>query len=137
MGVLKISSLYYRSILKEFLHTLKRNLNLNILMDHQMWSLYKMSALSAEPEYFKAQPFHFQVSFCSADVKGYLFFLSMKSITPQWQWKCQLVSSSTSLFNSTSFFLHNSISAFLCHPTGKSWWGIWDTNKNIVVHLKS
>lgn len=54
-------------------------------MDHQMWSLYKMSALSAEPECFKAQTLHFQVSFCSADVKGYLFFLTMKSITPQWQ----------------------------------------------------
>ena len=46
-------------------------------MDHKMRSLYKVSVLSAEPEYFKAQPLHFQVSFCSTNVKSYLIFLDL------------------------------------------------------------
>lgn len=47
-----------------------------------------MSVLPAEPEYFKAQPLHFQVFFSSSNVKGYLFFLAMKFITPRWPGKC-------------------------------------------------
>lgn len=82
-------------------------------MGHKMRFLSEVSALPAEPEYFKANPLCFQVSFCTPNVKGY-FFLSSYEICYSLGMARTMLScmSSTIVFNSTIFFLHDSISTF-------------------------